>query len=187
LFAFDPESISFRLWAVRKIAVDEEITISYSPLDADYEDRRTQLLRYGFECTCQACSDPKQSDIRRRAVLNSEPATLKEIKKWIKSKTAPDEFLITPAMKHLEMIEKEGLEALGEYSEKLAEAFLCSVALGWKDEAIKYRGMLMQRRGRIEKFSGSLSYSILEGAKGEPDVTKHPRWNARHTQAPQSQ
>jgi hypothetical protein len=179
VYTFDPVSLSFQLWAVRKIKAGEEVTITYSDLSADYARRREVLLRYGFECTCPACLEPEQSDVRRHAALNKKPRTLKDVKKWIKSKTALNDFLIGPAMKHLEMMEKEGLEALGEYCERLAEVFLCSVALGWKDEAVRYRELLMQHQGRIERSKESLSLRVLEGTKDEPDVTKHPQWNAR--------
>jgi hypothetical protein len=113
-YTFDPVSLSFQLWAVRKISAGEELTFAYADLAADYAERLEPLLRYGFICTCPACLEPKQSDIRRRAALDTKARTLEEIKQWIKSKTASDDFLIAPAMKHLEMMEKEGLEALGE-------------------------------------------------------------------------
>jgi hypothetical protein len=178
-WTFDSLSLSFQLWAVRKIPAGEQVTLSYTGYKDDYKHRRDWLLHYDFECICPACLDHKESDIRRRKVFNTKMITIDRIKMWIKSKTSSDEFLISPAMKHLEMMEAEGLEAIDQYCDRLAEVFLCSVALGWKNEAVRYRGLLMQHQGRIERHEQSLAFCVTKGTMNEDDVTKHPSWNAR--------
>jgi hypothetical protein len=174
-------SLSFQLWAVRKIPAGEQVTLAYAGF-GNYEDRRDWIRRYGFECVCPACLDHKESDVRRRKVFNTKMSTIDRIKMWIDSKSFSDDFLISPAMKHLEMMETEGLEAIDQYCDRLAEVFLCSVALGRKNEAVRYRGLLMQHKVRIERddsLNRSLAIQVLKGTMGEDDVTKHPSWNAR--------
>jgi hypothetical protein len=182
IWTFDPLSLSFQLWAVRKIPAGEQVTLPYITCSDDYEERRVWLVNYGFECTCPACLDHKESDIRRCAIFHSKMGTMDQIKLWIKSKSFSDDFLISPAMKHLKQMEAEGLESIDQYCDRLAEVFLCSVALGWNNEAVRYRGLLMQHKGRIERkrrLEQSLAFCVIKGTMNEDDVTKHPSWNAR--------
>jgi hypothetical protein len=174
-------SLSFQLWAVRKIPTGEQLTLPYIDCSNDYEERCVWLVNYGFKCICPACLDHKESDIRRRAIFNTEMSNIHRIKQWIESKSFSDDFLISPAMKHLEQIEAEGLEYIDQYCDRLAEVFLCSAALGRKNEAVRYRGLLLQHKGRMERKKQrdqSLAFGVIESTKDEDDVTKHPGWNA---------
>ena len=68
-FVFD--TFSGQLYATRNIAEGEEITISYSNLLADRQQRQSQTRKqWNFICTCETCGLPPpqrlQSDQRRR-------------------------------------------------------------------------------------------------------------------------
>ena len=41
--------------ALRAIGADEELLISYVDETADAEQRRNQLVEYGFTCECERC------------------------------------------------------------------------------------------------------------------------------------
>ncbi|KAF1963127.1 SET domain-containing protein [Byssothecium circinans] len=60
------------IYASREIAEGEEISDSYISLLAGREERRKKLERYGFTCTCAACSQTAlglaESDARRRDI-----------------------------------------------------------------------------------------------------------------------
>ncbi|CAI4213255.1 unnamed protein product [Parascedosporium putredinis] len=47
--------------AYRDIKQGEELSIAYTPLNLQTEDRQDIIQRWGFNCTCQLCSDPALS------------------------------------------------------------------------------------------------------------------------------
>ncbi|EJU03020.1 SET domain-containing protein [Dacryopinax primogenitus] len=74
-FEWDFKVFSGLLRPLVPIEKGEEITISYTSLLVPASERKADLLRkYGFECTCPACSLPprlqKESDQRRVALID---------------------------------------------------------------------------------------------------------------------
>ncbi|KAL1717201.1 hypothetical protein EV715DRAFT_264817 [Schizophyllum commune] len=61
---FDTDLFAMFLRPVRPIKAGEEIYISYAGLGTLYEERKSVLASYGFECTCKSCLDPVASDAR---------------------------------------------------------------------------------------------------------------------------
>ncbi|KAH7084582.1 hypothetical protein FB567DRAFT_561559 [Paraphoma chrysanthemicola] len=60
------------VFVYRKIEKGEEIFVSYIPLLMTQEERQKRLDRYGFKCTCDACSQEREakaaSDERRNTI-----------------------------------------------------------------------------------------------------------------------
>ncbi|KAF2692153.1 SET domain-containing protein [Lentithecium fluviatile CBS 122367] len=91
------------IYATREIAEGEEITVSYIPLTLPQSERQHRLNRYGFTCTCSACTLPPPSlalsDTRRRDIgtalsafstqlnltISSSPSALRKARKNAKS------------------------------------------------------------------------------------------------------
>lgn len=53
---FDTDTFEGKLHAMRPIEEGEEITISYVFVEASRAERQARLARYGFVCSCEACS-----------------------------------------------------------------------------------------------------------------------------------
>ncbi|KAK6438629.1 hypothetical protein LTR95_005167 [Oleoguttula sp. CCFEE 5521] len=65
--------------AVRPIAADEELTVSYIAPNANFAKRNAALASYGFECTCPLCEADKQltpSQATSREILDQLPIRL---------------------------------------------------------------------------------------------------------------
>lgn len=56
VFFFDPVDLRLYVYAVRDIAVDEEITIAYRDMKQPKAARQVAIEHYGFQCTCSHCS-----------------------------------------------------------------------------------------------------------------------------------
>jgi len=53
--------------ALKDIAEDEEITISYIDVREDCEARKRALLaHYGFECKCMRCTEEQRKELKQR-------------------------------------------------------------------------------------------------------------------------
>ena len=77
------------VYASRKIKKGEEFFVSYIGLLSTHEDRQKRLDRYGFKCTCEACSAERAikqaSDQRRveisKAFMDFEPQLTLDVPK----------------------------------------------------------------------------------------------------------
>lgn len=133
VWSWDVSTLSLTVTALRPIALGEEITISYIPLDGDHTVRQQALKDvYGFDCTCDECTlPPYESDDRSIAVeiveeQGDEPEyscgsgrdenmvdpiflTLEE---WCADSTLPNNILINAHKNALYYIEQQNLESL---------------------------------------------------------------------------
>lgn len=76
-----------RLFAIRPITAGEEITITYTSLEAPRETRRQRLkLMYKFDCACQSCN------IRGEQAIRESDARRKYIATWRYDPAAPMPF-----------------------------------------------------------------------------------------------
>ena len=84
--------------ANRDITAGTEITITYKPTDTQtYEQRKRDLLVYGFECDCEACNDRETSDGRRARMADLDD----KIAKYMDGAPTNDEYRCA-----LEMVEE---------------------------------------------------------------------------------
>ncbi|KAF7313177.1 SET domain-containing protein [Mycena kentingensis (nom. inval.)] len=117
---WDLATFSLTLVAVRPIAENEEITISYLPGPYLLLPRATRdsLLRssYNFSCRCAACvhTKPEQSDMARAEL--SRPLNVATFEEWIadQQQLFPDTLLINVHRTRMRLLEVEGLEGLCE-------------------------------------------------------------------------
>ena len=101
--------------AVRDIVPDEEITVNYVEIINPYEERKTALRPFSIECKCPACLNHEVSDARRK--IFREHARIKA-----PVVRDPDDALdtwIQPALKRLEEMEEEGVQASVHYGRTL--------------------------------------------------------------------
>ncbi|KAJ7243715.1 hypothetical protein C8J57DRAFT_60118 [Mycena rebaudengoi] len=111
---WDLLSFSFQLFAVRDIAVNEELTYSYTDVLQPTAERHAGLKSYGFVCTCAACTDALASDARR-AAISAFNAPLEQVN------TPTDlDGLITKYRAQIARLEREGLEVTLAYSNVMA-------------------------------------------------------------------
>ncbi|KAJ7935064.1 hypothetical protein B0H13DRAFT_1949543, partial [Mycena leptocephala] len=114
---FDKVSLSYRLYAVRDIAVGEELTFQYI-------DRNKALKPYAFVCTCPSCTDATASNARRAAIA----AFIPTVAIWAVNRTLSDDWLLDKCREQIALIETEGLEHLTAYfdaTKAVMEAYIC--------------------------------------------------------------
>ncbi|EIM92660.1 SET domain-containing protein [Stereum hirsutum FP-91666 SS1] len=123
-WGFDMASFSYNLRAVREIKEGEELFISYTD-DGTTAERQEQLAPYGFQCTCDSCTDPKSDE--RRAKIRPPRTTVFDPsiprKPPISANPMANLDLLRPhldsyikeCLSQLALIEKEGMWAWKEY------------------------------------------------------------------------
>ncbi|KAJ3782336.1 hypothetical protein GGU10DRAFT_238544, partial [Lentinula aff. detonsa] len=63
---WDMPSFSMQLRATRRIAKDEELTVSFINQFEPYAVRKKDLSLFNIVCSCQSCKKPKIGDMRRK-------------------------------------------------------------------------------------------------------------------------
>ena len=129
--------------AVRDIAKDEEITISYCCAIRSFEERRGELEPYVFQCSCPACEPDTafgtRSQIRRLQMLDLD----QEIADYQNDpRAAREEYGRCDEMaairRLVKLIDKEGL--VYEKSRAYRDAAEWALKRGLRDKAVKYAG-----------------------------------------------
>lgn len=64
--SYNPELNKEVVHATRDIVAGEEVLTSYTKLIRPHDLRRSELLRYGFACSCAACEGPAYREHERR-------------------------------------------------------------------------------------------------------------------------
>ncbi|KAJ7605576.1 hypothetical protein FB45DRAFT_848849 [Roridomyces roridus] len=123
---FDKASLSHSLFAVRDIAVGEELTNNYTPLLDSALQREWSLKSYGIVCRCEACLDPRTSDPRRRRLNNLAPNPAQ----WILDPRLPDDLIVKQCLEQILLIEKEKLHASRTLYMALSILLIAHVCLG---------------------------------------------------------
>ncbi|KAF4590806.1 hypothetical protein EYR40_009403 [Pleurotus pulmonarius] len=147
---FDMQALSMQLYAVRNIKKGEEITTSYCNHLAPHAARQRALTPYGILCECPACVEHVESDKNRSRishVRNSVPA----IVKWAANPMLPDDLLLAPSLKMLELLELEGLEATPQYLQVLYHLMLICSALG-TSSVNPGCGFYMEKWARLKRW-----------------------------------
>ncbi|KAF4577234.1 hypothetical protein EYR36_005221 [Pleurotus pulmonarius] len=147
---FDMHALSMQLYAVRNIKKGEEITTSYCNHLAPHAARQRALTPYGILCECPACVEHVESDKNRSRishVRNSVPA----IVKWAANPMLPDDLLLAPSLKMLELLELEGLEATPQYLQVLYHLMLICSALG-TSSVNPGCGFYMEKWARLKRW-----------------------------------
>ena len=114
---FDTPSFALKIFAVRDIAVGEELTIGYCDDMWSTAERQISFAPYGFVCSCPHCLDPESDARRRRAVVESNLNFRdSKVSAWSSDLSLSDDSLVQEVEELLAMMEKEGLQGTVEYS-----------------------------------------------------------------------
>jgi len=141
--------------AARVIEEGEEITTQYIEVEADFEERSKQLQKlYKMVCTCAACSDPVNSDKRRRE-LRSFFVAIKP------------EDVLNPLLKKLKYMEEEGLHAVDRYSSTLELILNFYMNIADEENALKYGKMFYAAECARGRGKRSVKYNSLEKMKAD--------------------
>ncbi|OCH90026.1 SET domain-containing protein [Obba rivulosa] len=141
---FGTVSFAIDVTASRDIGVGEEITRSYCDALAPQAVRQASLNPWAFVCSCRACRDPVESDIRRGEIraVKSTMAKMEDteqmVNQWIGDDTLPDDYLEEKALKLVGLMEEEGLESLQDYLFCKQMLGFVYAARGFHDKAMKY-------------------------------------------------
>ncbi|KAJ3768923.1 hypothetical protein FB446DRAFT_649562 [Lentinula raphanica] len=134
---WDMASFSMQLRASRKIARDEELTVTFiNPLEP-YAVRQKQLSLFDIKCSCPTCKNPKIGDMRRKQFLKGIP-TSDDFADWIRDVTLPSDHIIKRALVQITLLEDDGLENSTYYQDCLTQIMLCYVALGDAQKAMRW-------------------------------------------------
>ncbi|KAF5365329.1 hypothetical protein D9758_005412 [Tetrapyrgos nigripes] len=162
---WDSPTFSLHLRATRNIKKDEEITITYlSDLLIPTAERQYQLRSYGFQCGCEACSNPTSSDANRKKIQKfGEPF----FQPMAIPRSGPPplmDLLINPTLRDIKLMEDEGLESIkayGDYAGRLMNGYM---QLGNKTEEKKWRRASVAHK---LVWWGARNTAIKEAAEAE--------------------
>ncbi|KAJ3993846.1 hypothetical protein F5050DRAFT_1677536 [Lentinula boryana] len=169
---WDMPSFSMQLRATRRIAEDEELTVSFINQLEPYTVRKKDLSLFNIVCSCQSCKKPKIGDMRRKQFLKGTP-TSDDFTYWIKEVSLPRDQLIKRALVQISLLEDDGLENSTYYQECLTTIMLCYVALGDAKMAMRWGKKL--GKWELCKF-GPGSGDDYERSER---YTKHQLWKLR--------
>ncbi|KAK7032043.1 hypothetical protein VNI00_013411 [Paramarasmius palmivorus] len=114
---WDSPTFSMHLRAVRDIKKGEELCFSYiSDLLVPASSRQRDLRSYGFECTCEACSDAAASDARRKEIRKISAPQFH----FFNDSDELGKKVFEPLFRGLELMETEGLQSREQYGESLS-------------------------------------------------------------------
>ncbi|KAJ6497560.1 hypothetical protein C8R45DRAFT_865430 [Mycena sanguinolenta] len=125
---FDVVTFSFQLFAVREITAGEELTLTYTGLEAPAEKRQSNLEPYGFRCTCSACATSSTSDALREESMTMQINNI-------------DDGLLK-----LALLEEQGLQSSVQYSITLKTVMELYIGIGDADNGSMYAKKLVNQR-----------------------------------------
>ncbi|KAF8208500.1 hypothetical protein K438DRAFT_1573631 [Mycena galopus ATCC 62051] len=170
---FDVASFSFRLYAVRDIAANEELTYSYIDIELPSAERKKELKPYDFVCACSACTDPA-SDARRATIAASAPNVLL----WATvNRSLPEDWIFNKALQQLVLLTTEGIQHHIRYADAtraMMEAYIC---LGDADKASKWAAKV-HKQVWAEKYQSADVEALLD-PKNTAAYEAHPFWRIR--------
>ncbi|CAE6925396.1 set5 [Symbiodinium natans] len=177
--SWDGTSGMEKLYAMSDISEGEELCITYCDLRRPRAERKQELkAKYGFECTCPACStlDSAQSDANRVAIARLEEELCRE------GPANPTSGLLC-AEELLATIDAEGLSDKMLRGLACYEAMECALRLGNEeavtDWAAKAHLYLSQARGSDNSLA-------REAKKCSESPTQHPLWAGAATKKVQT-
>ncbi|KAI4603252.1 hypothetical protein KJ359_006045 [Pestalotiopsis sp. 9143b] len=110
------------IWAARKIAEGEEITVTYAPLLKSRKDRQARLDPYGFTCDCEACRNHERTD-EVRVKKGQDLAELQKRVPWISGKNG-DHPLVNDAFNlWIFLLEENMMDYLPDFTHLMADLF----------------------------------------------------------------
>ncbi|KAF8876962.1 hypothetical protein BD779DRAFT_1677572 [Infundibulicybe gibba] len=134
----------------------KEMAVAYGVLDDIRSVRQQDHRKYMFDCNCPACGpDFEISDQNHLDTMNSGDGLNVNYTTWLEDKTLAEDEVIKTSRRWIKVIESEGLGSLAIYRRHLGAIHRAYVALGDKENAIKYgvpSGKIIQGRWGAETF-----------------------------------
>ncbi|KAF7296005.1 SET domain-containing protein [Mycena kentingensis (nom. inval.)] len=166
---FVEQSWSSRVTAVRDIAQDEELTITYVNPASSVAARQKRIAGWQFICTCPACSDPA-SDARRASIVRVDKQRMKlamtfRNRATQRTKLAPE--LLKVAQRELGLIETEGMEAFPGYWMAMFDLVLAFYEMGDVEAAMEMAGRVARCSWMDEHDGGDVRRKMAAVARGE--------------------
>jgi hypothetical protein len=169
---FDMPSFSVTLHAGRAIKAGEEMFTSYCNPFASTAERQEYLSRYGFKCTCAACTTADPEADRLRVELPEHQKEVEDdLELWLNDISLPDDYVINRILSLMEMLEKANLQATIRYQDLMQAAFVSYAALGDVESTVKYGKGLYPELQRLLTEKGYVGTDYLEEFA--------PSWGAR--------
>ncbi|KAK7033236.1 SET domain-containing protein [Favolaschia claudopus] len=110
---WDLASFSVSMYALRPVRTGEEIHNQYIDVLATRAERRAQLARYDFECTCPHCDLADEDAVARSDAARAELRDWRQLHPrflpWSMDMCRPDDTIIDSSLRALDLIEQEGL------------------------------------------------------------------------------
>jgi hypothetical protein len=149
-YTFDFESWTLSVTAARHISAGEEITFAYTDVLECRASRRKVLLETRhFECVCDACDNPRPEEVaasdRRREELKNWARTAPVMWMWLSDFSLPDDYVLQPHLRALELMQEEGLH-LPQRAEHLSAIVNAYSAMGDRVKFIEWMEKLEEYR-----------------------------------------
>ncbi|KAL0952390.1 hypothetical protein HGRIS_006666 [Hohenbuehelia grisea] len=166
-------SFSMQFYASRDIQAGEEITIQYAELLSTAASRKAELAPYDVICKCDSCMNPTESDIRRQEIQKYKPISPDDVMKWAYNRQLPNDYILGPALKTIDLIRQEGIEAVRPFNWAMFAATLCYITFANVQKAVEF-GKIVFTLETIEDPQWDVAhFTSLKGMQG------HPLWGLR--------
>ncbi|KAJ7725632.1 hypothetical protein DFH07DRAFT_946188 [Mycena maculata] len=177
---WDLASFSVTMYSLRAVRAGEEIHNQYIDVLAPRAVRRSELVRYGFECMCPHCDLPDAAAVARSDAAREELRNWRHLHPrflpWSTDICRPDDTIIVSNLRALELIEQEGLYGLQvPFIEEIAMSYaVLGDELQFRDWAQKVVDLCAgQDPERARKFAGWIA---------DPRSYKQWGWRAKQRQ-----
>jgi len=166
--AWDESAAVERVFACTDIHAGEELSIYYIDICKPMEERQRELsARYGFVCSCKACSGPDRLSDRRRSKIAELDGKILQVGA-VNQKQA-----LGMVQDLLDKYDEEGIHNLSLRARACYDAFQLALALRDLRAAKKWIGMAHKYRALGEGPENPTTLQMLEFVK---DPKRHRNW-----------
>lgn len=148
-------TFSMQLYATRDIPTGFEILTAYCDITGTTSERRKDLHKYAFQCSCPGCQELSSYDSDTYRAIISTPKWLIPHLEWCRDPTLRNKDEVTYICHLKGIAEKEGLEAMDGY--KMILLALLTFYITWGDEGETKKWSVMLGRW-IRACEGDLEY-----------------------------
>ncbi|KAG7094835.1 hypothetical protein E1B28_005644 [Marasmius oreades] len=169
---FNKVTFGMEFRAVRSIKTGEELFTHYTDPFIHTSSRQEDLKPYGFQCSCESCRTPSESDLVRIQLHVNVPMLVdyKRLVVFLMTPGLPESYVVDHSLQQLELIERAGLEGSHFYSLHLKFLVEAYCAVGNTRKALIY----LQRAEALERAkSGGEEKSMKTLMKM---VKEHSNW-----------
>ncbi|KAG7094821.1 hypothetical protein E1B28_005634 [Marasmius oreades] len=169
---FNKVTFGMEFRAVRSIKAGEELFTYYTDPVIHTSSRQEDLKPYGFQCGCESCRTPSDSDFVRMQLYRNTPMLVdyKRLVVFLMTPGLPESYVVDHSLQQLELIERTGLEGSEFYSSHLKFLVEAYCAVENLQKALIYLR-------KLEDFKRAESGGEEKSVKTLMQMVKeHPRW-----------